>query len=204
MKRYLWLAGLGFFIICLFAGFYYFTFVHDNDKLPVVGNPGHVVGDFSFTDQTGKTFTAQDMNGKVSVVEFFYTTCPDLCPRMNANMDKVYEKFKHAPHFEILSYTVNPGHDTPPVLAKYAEQYGADPSVWKFLTGPASKTYSLAEHDYLIGSVDSAHVSGLFVHSQWWALVDQQRRIRGFYDGTSLDDIRKLEHDIYVLLKERS
>ncbi|MCL6524870.1 MAG: SCO family protein [Thermoflavifilum sp.] len=202
-KRYGLAIALGAFVALLFAGFYYFTFAYKRDQLPIVGNPGHVVGAFSFTDQTGKTFTEQDMNGNVSVVEFFYTTCPDLCPRMNANMDKVYEKFKHIPHFEILSYSVNPGYDTPPVLAKYAEQYDADPAVWKFLTGPASRTYSLAEHDYLIGSVDSAHVSGLFVHSQWWALVDQHRRIRGFYDGTNPQDITKLMHDIRVLLKER-
>lgn len=203
MKRYIWIAGLGVFILFLFAGFYYFTYVHQSDKLPVLGNPGHVVGDFSFTDQTGQPFTQQDMNGKVSVVEFFYTTCPDLCPRMNANMQKVYEKFKHTPGFEILSHTVNPDHDTPPVLAKYAEQYDADPKVWKFLTGPAPKIYSMAENDYLIGSVDSAHVSGLFVHSQWWALVDKHRRIRGFYDGTNPQDISKLEHDIPILLREK-
>ncbi|SFV32345.1 SCO family protein [Thermoflavifilum thermophilum] len=203
MKRYFWIAGLGIFILLLFAGFYYFTYVHQSDKLPVLGNPGHVVGDFSFTDQTGQPFTQQDMNGKVSVVEFFYTTCPDLCPRMNANLQKVYEKFKHTPGFEILSHTVNPAHDTPPVLAKYAEQYDADPRVWKFLTGPAQKIYSMAENDYLIGSVDSAHVSGLFVHSQWWALVDKHRRIRGFYDGTNPQDISKLEHDIPILLKEK-
>lgn len=198
------LIGAGSFAV-LVAAFAFFVF-HGNDygevKLPVLGNPGHTVGPFSFVNQTGDTVTAQDLEGKVSVVEYFFTTCTGICPKMNKNMDKVYEDFKTTPHFQILSYTVDPAHDSVPVLAKYGEQWGADPKVWQFLTGDRKELFDVAVNQYLLSAADSQGVTEQFVHTQYFALVDQDRRIRGFYDGLQADDLSKLRKDIRKLLAE--
>jgi protein SCO1/2 len=195
------------FFVAIIGVFYAFTFIsmknNNNQKpLPVLGNPGHKVGPFAFVDQTGDTVTQKDLNGKVSVVEYFYTSCTGICPRMNKNMDDIYETFKNTPHFQILSNTVDPATDSVPVLAKYAEQWGADPDVWKFLTGPKKELFNVAVHEYLLSAADSVGVNDEFVHTQWFALVDQDRHVRGFYDGLDPKDMQKLKADIRQLLKE--
>lgn len=201
-KRFLLISGIFLFLV---AGFFVYLFYGTHFArvpLPVLGEPGHVVGDFSFQDQRGDTITQKDLDGRVSVVEYFYTSCPGICPEMNRNMARVYELFRHTPGFQILSHTVNPSYDKVPVLAKYAEQYDADPRIWKFLTGPRSELNRMAVEDYLLGAADSTGVSDQFVHTEWWALVDKQRRIRGFYDGLKASDISRLEQDIRRLLRE--
>lgn len=186
---------IGFFIY-LFAG------THNGDvQLPILGNPGHTVGPFSFVDQAGDTVTQKDLNNRVTVVDFFYTTCPGICPRMNRNMDKLYETFKNDSSFQILSNTVDPDHDSVPVLEKYSEQYGASPGIWKFLTGKKSELYHVAVQQYLLSAADSTGVTSTFVHTQYFALVDQQRQIRGFYDGLKKGDLSKLRRDIRILLR---
>lgn len=174
----------------------------NKSPLPVLGNPGHKVGNFSFLDQEGDTITQNVLNNKVSVVEYFYTTCTGICPRMNKNMDKIYKTFKSTPGFQILSNTVDPATDSVSVLAKYAEQWNADPKVWKFLTGPKKEVFHTATTDYLLNAADSIGVTGEYVHTQWFALVDQDRQIRGFYDGLKQDDLGKLKTDIRTLLKQ--
>lgn len=169
--------------------------------LPVLGNPGHTVGPFAFIDQQGDTVTQKDLNGKVTVVDYFFTRCTSFCPKMNANMDKIYEEFKNNPDFQIISNTVDPAHDSVPVLAKYAEQYGASPEVWKFCTGQRKELFDVAVHQYLLSVADSLGVNDQFVHTQYFALVDQDRQIRGFYNGLQPDDLNKLKKDIKILLK---
>jgi protein SCO1/2 len=121
---------------------------------------------------------------------------------MNKNMDRIYEEFKGTPGFQILSYTVDPAHDSVAVLAKYAEQWGADPKIWKFLTGSRKELFDVAIHQYLLSVADSLGVNDQFVHTQYFALVDGQRQIRGFYDGLKQDDLTKLKKDIHSLLEE--
>lgn len=116
-------------------------------------------------------------------------------------MDKIYEMFKSDPHFQILSNTVDPKNDSVPVLAKYAEQWGADAKNWKFLTGPRKELFSVAVHQYLLSVADSLGVNDQFVHTQYFALVDQDRKIRGFYDGLEQKELDKLKGDISTLLK---
>lgn len=197
------------FFLAIIGIFYAFTFSSmkknsDQKPLPVLGNPGHKVGPFAFVDQTGDTVTQNDLKKKVSVVEYFYTSCTGICPKMNKNMDEIYETFKNTPHFQILSNTVDPATDSVPVLAKYAEQWDADPNVWKFLTGTKKELFHVAIHEYLLSAADSVGVNGDFVHTQWFALVDQDRRVRGFYDGLDPKDMQKLKNDIRKLLKEGS
>lgn len=203
MKKRRWYV-IGFFVV-LIGIFYAFTFVNmkkNEPPLPILGNPGHKVGAFSFLDQQGDTVTQKNLNGKVSVIEYFYTTCTAICPKMNKNMDGIYETFKDNPGFQILSNTVDPATDSVPVLAKYAEQWDANPKVWKFLTGPKKELFSLATEGYLLNAADSIGVNGEYVHTQWFALVDQNRQVRGFYDGLKQSDLQKLKTDVRKLLKK--
>ncbi|MBV8254875.1 MAG: SCO family protein [Chitinophaga sp.] len=171
------------------------------EKLPILGAPGHTVPGFSFTDQTGKTRTQEDVKGKIYVSEYFFTTCTGICPKMNANMEKVYAKYKDNPNFLILSHTVDPEHDSVPVLKAYAAKHGADDKNWWFLTGDKKDLYRLARQGYL---VDDGTPSGDedFVHTQWFALVDKQGQIRGLYEGTKEKDVYKLIADIDRLMGE--
>jgi len=203
MKNKEWIIGAGFFLLLMiaFAAYLYINTDISKKHFPILGNPGHVIGSFSLKDQDGASVTEKDLNDKVTVVEYFYTTCPGICPRMNANMDKLYKALKNRSGFQIFSYTINASYDKVPVMKKYSEQYDADSKIWKFLTGTQQEINNLAINDYLLGAVDST-LSSQFAHTQWWALVDQQRRIRGFYDGLKIKDVKKLEEDIPVLLAE--
>ncbi|MFY0252846.1 SCO family protein [Chitinophaga sp. 30R24] len=171
------------------------------ERLPILGTPGHTVPGFSFTDQDGHTKTKADVNGKVYVAEYFFTTCTGICPKMNANMDKVYARYKDKPNFLILSHTVDPEHDSVPVLKAYAAKHGADAKNWWFLTGDKRQLYRLARQGYL---VDDGTYTGEddFVHTQWFALVDKEGQIRGLYEGTKKQDIDKLINDIDRLMEE--
>ncbi|MEV4882423.1 SCO family protein [Chitinophaga ginsengisegetis] len=171
------------------------------DKLPHLGAPGHTIPGFSFTDQEGRTKTKTDVEGKIYVSEFFFTTCTGICPKMNANMDKVYAKYKDNPNFLILSHTVDPEHDSVPVLKAYAAKHGADSKNWWFLTGDKKQLYRLARQGYL---VDDGVYTGEedFVHTQWFALVDKAGQIRGLYEGTKKQDVDKLIEDIDRLMEE--
>ncbi|NSL89189.1 SCO family protein [Chitinophaga sp. Mgbs1] len=171
------------------------------EKLPILGAPGHTVQGFSFTDQEGKTKTKADVQGKIYVAEYFFTTCTGICPKMNANMEKVYARYKNSPDFLILSHTVDPEHDSVPVLKAYAEKHGADAKNWWFLTGEKKELYRLARQGYL---VDDGTYTGDedFVHTQWFALVDKAGQIRGLYEGTKLQDVNKLMNDIDRLMEE--
>lgn len=203
-KKVLYLVG---FFAVLVIVFYIFIFAgtgYGTQPLPVLGNPGHRVDSFAFVDQTGDTVTQDNLNGKVTVVNYFFTRCTGICPRMNKNMDKIYEDFKTEPDFQIFSNTVDPDNDSVPVMAKYAEQWGADAKVWKFLTGPRKELFEVAVHQYLLSVADSLGVNDQFVHTQFFALVDKDRRLRGFYDGLKPEDLDKLKKDIHTLEKEQN
>ncbi len=170
------------------------------NKLPVLGEPGHIAGAFSFMNQDGKQINEKSVENKVTVVEFFFTSCPSICPVMNQNLKEVYIKFKEDTEFMILSHTVDPERDSVSVLKKYAQRYDAGTPGWEFLTGDKNELYKAASQDYLLSAVDSGNSN--FIHTQYLALLDRQRRLRGFYDGTNRESILKLESDIKTLLKE--
>lgn len=172
------------------------------EKLPVLGTNGHMIGGFSFTNQEGKTITNKDVEGKVYVAEYFFTTCTGICPKMNANMVKVYAAYKHEPRFRILSHTVDPETDSVPVLKKYAEEHGSDPANWWFVTGSKKELYKLARAGYMVDDGTNAGDED-FVHTQWFSLVDGEGRVRGLYEGTKPNDVQKLITDIGRLLREK-
>lgn len=198
---------VSFFILlsAVFMG-YFFKVSHEkkSSELPVLGNPGHHVADFSFVNQEGKTITNKDVKGKICVVEFFFTTCKGICPKMNENMTHVYQAFRGNKNVMILSHTVDPKHDTVQAMKEYSLRFDADPSQWMFLTGDKKDLYDMARYSYLISAQDDTtgvSIDQDFIHDNHYVLVDRDGRIRGFYDGLQMTNINKLITDINKLLQ---
>ena len=167
---------------------------------------GHTIGKFSFQDQDGNTVTQEDVRGKVYVVEYFFTTCGTICPKMNKQMQRVHKAYKGNKNLNILSFTVDPKTDTVEQMKRYATQHGADASQWHFLTGNKDSLYRLARTSFFVlkpaEAENQGDVGSDFIHTNNFVLVDKQMRIRGYYDGTSAKEVDKLIHDIDHLLNE--
>jgi protein SCO1 len=170
------------------------------NRLPVLGEPDHTAGAFSFINQDGLVVNEKTVSGKVTVVEYFFTSCPSLCPLMNGNLKGVYEKYKDNPGFMILSHTADPARDSVAALKAYAKRYDAKTPAWQFLTGEKDSLYSIAVRDYLLSVSDSGNAA--FIHTQYVSLLDKQRRVRGFYDMSDKENVGKLNTDIQRLLDE--
>ncbi len=175
--------------------------------LPVFGPPGddnkgHFISDFSFTDQTGKEITQEDFRGKIYVTDFFFTRCEGICPVMSNQMERVYEKYSMDDRVRFLSHSVKPEEDSVVVLAEYAKQHGANPEIWHFVTGDKAALYAMARESYLVTVSEGDGGPEDMVHTQFFALVDPQRRIRGYYDGTDSLEVDKLIADLEILLRE--
>lgn len=140
------------------------------------------IQDFSFINQHGDTITNEDYLGKVYVVEFFFTTCPDICPIMNRNLIEVQEEFEGEEDFGIVSITIDPKHDTPEVLKSYAENYGVTNPHWNFLTGDREEIYDLANNGFGIFASSDASGTGGFAHSGLFALIDREGYVRSRVD----------------------
>lgn len=206
-KRTTTIILVSFFIV--FAAVfmtYYYTQTRDlPKKLPILGNPGHRVSDFSFTNQDGKTVTRANVDGKIRVVNYFFTTCKGICPRMNENMTKVYQAYRGNNEILILSHTVDPKKDTVGAMKAYSLHFDADPNQWMFLTGDKKALYEMARDEYLVTAVDdtaTADINSDFIHSERFILVDKGGRIRGQYDGLNAGEVNQLIGDIKELLKE--
>ncbi len=199
-KKLLWLGG-GF--ILLLTAFYFFLFAgtdYYKAKLPVL----NYVHDFSFTDQTGQKLSQKNITGKVYVTEYFFTTCKGICPKMNANMKTIYDQFKNEPDFAIISHTCMPEVDSVPLLKAYSKKMGAGTN-WFFVTGSKDSLYKMARESYLLDNEknNSINIKDQFIHTQFFAVVDKEGRVRGVYDGLKKDELDKLSGDIKDLLKER-
>lgn len=195
-----------FFILlaAVFMTYFYKVTSEQPKSLPVIGNEGHKVGKFSFVNQDGKTITQDDVKGKIRVVEYFFTTCKGICPKMNENMVKVYEAFKGNDEVKILSHTVDPKKDTVGAMKAYSLRFDADAKQWMFLTGSKKELYEMAYHDYLVTAADSSvtDINSDFIHTDNIVLVDKDGRIRGAYQGTNVGAINQLIGDIKELMKE--
>ena len=188
-----------------FLGYYYSAMVSRPKRLKYYGNPGHKVESFSFINQEGKTITEKDMDGKIYVVEYFFTSCKNICPKLNENMAKVYREFRGQKNIAILSHTVNPEADSAARLKEYALKYEADPAQWFFLTGEKRALYSMAINSYLVAAVEDTtqkQVLPDFIHTRYFVLVDKEKHIRGTYDGTDEGSVQQLIGDIKTLRKE--
>jgi protein SCO1 len=163
----------------------------------------HVVADFSLVDQEGKTITRADFSNAVTVVDFFFTTCEGICPKMTSQMERVYKIYKGNAGVKFISHTVNPERDSVEVLAAYATRYHADAAQWHFVTGDKPQLYDLARKSYLVSDTRGDGSKEDFVHSQNFALVDKTGHIRGLYDGTDSSDINRLIVEVKILLGEK-
>lgn len=158
---------------------------------------------FSFTNQDGKNVTNKDFDGKIYVVDFFFTHCPTICPKVTANMLRIYERFKDSNTVSLLSHSIDTKHDTVGRLHEYAEKMGVKAPKWHFITGNQDSIYGIADKYYLvIPSVDPS-VEGGFNHDGRLVLVDKQKRVRSFCDGTNAESVNRFMEDIEILLKEK-
>lgn len=175
-------------------------------KLPILSH----VQDFRFTDQDGEIVSNKTIDGKVYVAEYFFTTCTGICPKMNANMARVYNKFRDNDHFAIISHTSMPETDSLPLLKNYEQKMLGDQSQgaakWYFVTGSKDSLYQMARQSYMIDDPgnNSSNLDDNFIHTQFFALVDKEKRVRGIYDGLKKDDIAALEKDIQKLMDEKN
>ena len=171
-----------------------------NAKKPIVGR----VKPFSFINQDGKRITEKDVAGKVSVVNFFFTTCTTICPRMNSYLKPVYDQIKNEPGVVMLSFTSDPERDSVAKLKRYADSMNVNTDKWMFLTGRKDSLYATARHSYYIDNPEN-YVKGtedLFLHTQFIALVNKKGEVVNVYDGIKPTEIRQMQTAIEKLLKE--
>lgn len=187
-------------------------------KLPYLGEPEVVkkvvdgkekeetiypaIPDFSFINQDKQTVTQTDFKGKVYVADFFFVTCPTICPVMKKNMLTVYQEFRDDPEVKILSHTIDPEHDSPEVLKQYAADLGVKGNMWQFVTGNREAIYEIGQKHYMVSAMEDSSQAGGYIHSGAFVLIDKDRHIRGMYDGTTEEGTRKLKEDMKILLKE--
>lgn len=168
--------------------------------------------DFSLTDQNNKTISNESYKGKVYVLEFFFSTCPTICPKMNANLKEVQQQFKGLKDFGIASITINPENDTPQVLKEHAAELEINDENWHFLTGDRDYIYKIANKGFNMYAAKNSKVNGGFEHSGLFALIDKDGMIRCrkddfgnpilYYDGLEKKGLQALTEDIKLLLKE--
>jgi protein SCO1/2 len=202
-KKYMWYGG---FFILLTGAFFFFLFVGTDNwkkKLPVTS----FVQPFAFTNQDSLQVTEQDLQGKVAVVEYFFTTCKGICPRMNNSMQKIYDQFKDEPDFMILAHTSQPETDSVSRLKFYADSMNINTKKWVLVTGRKDSLYKMARISYLLddpkNNVES--IEDQFIHTQFFALIDKSGQVRGgVYDGLKSEEMKKLSEDIASLLKEKA
>ena len=159
----------------------------------------HTIPDFKFINQNGDTITQNFITNKFFVADFFFTTCPTICPKMMFNMQQINVVTEKTPDFVIISHTVNPKHDSVPVLAKYAQLVHADAKKWALVTGSKKDIYDMGIDGYKLAVDEDPRAPGGFLHSELFVLVDKQKRIRGYYDGTDSAAVNKLMRDIKML-----
>ena len=160
---------------------------------------------FALLNQYGDTVTDKDLNGKIYVADFFYTTCPGICKDMASQKRRLQEVFKDDDQFVLVSHSVTPEIDSVPVMRKYAELQGAIKGKWQLLTGDKPQIYKLARQSYFAVIDDGGNGDeDDFIHTENFVLIDPQKRIRGYYDGTSEKEIDKLIKDVKILEEEQN
>jgi protein SCO1/2 len=163
----------------------------------------HKISDFSFINQNEKTISNKEIEGKIHVANFMFTSCTSICPDMTGNMKLVEEVFFNDPRIAILSYSVTPWIDTPDKLADYVELNSIKTNNWHFLTGNKSEIYSLARESYFAEeTIGFSKDSTDFLHTEYFVLVDKTKRIRGIYNGTLMLEAQQVVKDINALLEE--
>lgn len=197
----------------------YLYIINQNDLLPII-NPadikskefisdslaqiesGHTIRDFKLVNQNGDTVTQATFDHKIYIANFFFASCKTICPNMNGGLKTVYDQYLGDKEVMFISHSSLPIEDSVPVLNAYALKFQAQLPQWQFVTGNKKEIYDLARNFYLMAETKNEGLEFDFIHSRYLALIDTHKRIRGYYDGTSTDDISKLIEDIAKLKKE--
>lgn len=190
---------LFFTILLLVLIIFFFGCEKDKPELPVLGT---MTEDFSLYNQDNEKVTADIFKDKVYVTDFFFTTCPSICPIMKRQMMRVYKAFKDHPRVLLFSHTIDPEHDTVEVLRNFADGLGIETSKWQMVTGPQDDIFAMAKH-YMLGALKNDDVPGGYIHSGSFVLVDEKKRIRGYYTGTDSEDVDTLIADLKEYLGEK-
>ncbi|WP_456462594.1 SCO family protein [Reichenbachiella sp.] len=172
------------------------------DGKTVIDTLDHMIADFAFYDQDSTLITNETFKNQIYVSDFFFTSCPTICPKMKKQMLRIYEKFEETPEVAILSHTIDPTHDNVSILNEYAEALGVNSSKWHFVTGDEDTIYHIGEKSYMVTAGEDSEAPGGYIHSGAFLLVDDQRRIRGVYDGTMEEQVDMLLSDMDLLLNE--
>jgi protein SCO1/2 len=212
------------FLAFVFAAFWFSNSLNEKvkEQLPIINpndvNPelvdeamqgvgqGHTIRYFELKNQLGETVTGKELDGKIYVADFFFTTCGGICPKMTKQMVRIQNEFKDNDRVMLVSHTVTPEHDTVEVMKKYADKYNADHAKWLFLTGNKKEIYGLARRAYFIvkaaqeGEDDGSGSD--FIHTENFVLIDAKKRIRGYYSGIRESSVDSLMNDIRQLLEE--
>jgi len=201
-------------LVILFASagalFTAYTVVYDNYKpLPVYGPTSedgiaHTVPEYTFTDHEGELFSTTDYEGQVAVVNFFFTSCPSICPAMMKSMKRIQAAtVSHADQLQLVSLTVDPKRDDVDKLKKYADRTDVKYDRWRLLTGDKKDLYYIARKAYYLVATEGDGGAGDFIHSEKLVLVDREGKIRGYYDGTDSDSVNDLIRDMRRLLNNK-
>lgn len=191
---------------------------NENKKLPILGEREPVekivngktvvdtiyktIPDFNFMNQDSVMISNQSLQNSIYVADFFFTSCPSICPIMSKNMLDIYSKYKGNEEVKFLSHTIDPKHDTIPVLKKYATKLGVDGKQWSFVLGDKNAIYKIAKEGYMNYAADDEKAPGGITHSGYFLLIDKEKRVRGAYDGTQEVQVKQLMEDMDVLLNE--
>ena len=208
--NYYWLLLI---IPLAFVGWYFFN---KNEQkplrtLPYFGQKNslkdgdtayHTVKPFCFINQYNEKVTEETVKGKIYVTDFFFTTCQSICPIMSTELERVYNQFSNHKDVLILSHTVAPEEDSVNVMMDYAKLYGVTNKQWLFLTGDKKHLYDMARTSYLLNMEEGNGDADDFIHTQNFALVDKEKHLRGFYDGTDSLEVSRLIVDMNLLLEE--
>jgi protein SCO1/2 len=203
-RRTKWIVYLLFFVLLL-GGFYYFLFRGTDNwksKLPTID----YVKEFSFPNQDGKIVRNRDVEGKVYVANYFFTTCHGICPDLISHVKTVYEAYKNNADVKFLSFTCQPENDSVPILKHYADSLKINEKQWQFLTGNKLDLYKTARESFHIDDPKNnvGKIEDQFLHSQFLALIDKSGKVRGVYDGLKQSEMEKLKDDIDDVSKEKA
>jgi protein SCO1 len=181
------------------------------DGKEVTDTVWHQVSNITLTNQLGKQVSLDDIKGKVIVADFFFTSCPLICPKLTRNMKELQDALKikdelrtaDSTFVHFLSFSVDPEHDSATVLKTYADRYGVNHDVWWMLTGDKKKIYKFAMEELKMGVTEGQTVDADFIHPTKLVLLDRERVVRGYYDGTDSSALDKLARDIVFIMMEK-
>jgi len=172
------------------------------DGKTVIDSTFRTIPAFKLLNQDSAVVTEKNFDGTIYVADFFFTSCPTICPTMHRNLLKVYQKYKGNPEVKLASHTIDVKYDTPSRMKAYARKLGVEGTQWEYLWGSRDEIYALAERNYLVAAQEDKNAPGGFVHQGYLVLVDKEKRIRGAYDGTQDKEVAQLIVDMDILLKE--